>query len=160
MKRIMFRIVFLTMYIAMAVVYFNQVIQKEQMQIKPSFIIRADDMIGLINKERAVENLEPLVQNEILKKTATIKACDMRDNNYFAHDNLQGEESWYLFKENGYSYSIAGENLIKDFDSESDAMVALMNSEKHRDNIMHTRYTEVGIGKCGIYTVQHFGHAR
>jgi uncharacterized protein YkwD len=118
---------------------------------------QTQEMYALVNEVRDKEGLLPLRYNKELEDSAIKKACDMRDKHYFDHYGPDGSEPWHFFKEAGYQYSYAGENLIKDLPNAKDAMILLLASTTHRDNLLATRYHEVGIGKCGQYTVQHFG---
>lgn len=118
--------------------------------------ISPDPMVLMVNEERTKRELLPLVESVVLNRSATDKACDMRDNNYFAHESPSGRSPWFFFATAGYDYIDAGENLVDGLDNE-DAMKALMKSEKHRDNILDPDYEEMSIGRCGAYTAQHFG---
>jgi uncharacterized protein YkwD len=55
----------------------------------------------------------------------------------------------------GLNYKYAGENLAEGFDNDLQAFVALMNSKSHRDNILNTKYKQVGIGygSCNLQVV-------
>lgn len=118
--------------------------------------ISTADMVGLINIEREREGLKSLKESPILDKTAKIKACDMLTGNYFAHEDLKGQKSWHLFRENGYDYQYSGENLSENY-GVFESMRLFMKSPAHRENILMPEYREVGVGTCGKYTVQHFG---
>lgn len=126
-------------------------------QLSPRYeTLSTEDMIGAINIERSKEGLKPLKENKILDKTAELKACDMLSGNYFEHEDLKGQDSWHLFRENGYDYQYAGENLARNH-GVFESMRLFMQSPTHRENIMMPEYKEVGVGTCGGYTVQHFG---
>ena len=45
----------------------------------------------------------------------------------------------------GYSYSYAGENLAKDFDTSSGVVDGWMSSAGHRANVLNVNYTNIGI---------------
>ena len=109
-----------------------------------------------VNQERMKIGLKPLTENQKLVDSATAKACHLRDNNYWGHVSPDGTTPWGFFNEAGYVYRYAGENLCKHY-TEAGCMSAWMKSEKHRDNILDSRFKEIGTGKCGVYTVQHFG---
>jgi len=117
------------------------------------------------NKERQLVGLPALHFNPALSQSATAKAQDMFANNYWAHNSPQGKTPWDFFKSAGYQYSIAGENLAKDFYDTDSMMKAWMNSPTHRVNIISSQYQEIGIGVVngildGVKTtlvVQHFG---
>lgn len=111
----------------------------------------------LTNIERTNYKLKPLKYNLKLEKSATIKACDILNRNYWSHKDTDGRYSWYIFKKVGYNYSRAGENLAKDFKEDSKIIEAFMKSKSHRDNILNKYFKDIGIGKCGNITVLHFG---
>jgi len=116
-----------------------------------------DPMVELINAERAKNGLNALTQDDRLVASATAKACDLRDRNYWSHTDPDGNPAWPLFLENGYNYLLAGENLCKYFDTLG-CMSALMSSKDgHREIILNPQYEDVGIGRCGNLIVQHFG---
>ena len=46
---------------------------------------------------------------------AQAKADDMATKGYFAHTSPDGKNSWYWFKQAGYTFTYAGENLALDF---------------------------------------------
>lgn len=116
-----------------------------------------EHMVELINKVRTYYGLSPLTMSTVLNQTAHNKACDMLSGNYFAHEDLKGRDSWHLFRESGYHYQYAGENLAKDRSNQYSEMIGFMDSPEHRENILSTNYSEVGVGVCEKYTVQHFG---
>lgn len=117
------------------------------------------------NNERSKLGLAPLTFNATLSKSAEAKAADMFANNYWAHTSPAGKSPWDFFKDAGYDYSVAGENLAKDFFDTEGLMKAWMNSPTHRANIVNAKYREIGLGVVngvlgGVKTtlvVQHFG---
>jgi len=46
-----------------------------------------DSLVRLVNVERAKSNLYSLVEDKRLFLSASQKACDMRDKDYFSHEN-------------------------------------------------------------------------
>lgn len=113
-------------------------------------------MYLLINRVRQQNKLTALGVDPRLEVSAKKKACDMRDKNYFSHADPKGVWSWHLIKESGYPYVWAGENLIQGYSNGEDAMVSLLASSTHREQILKPVYTDMGIASCGEYTVQHF----
>ena len=117
------------------------------------------------NTERQKLGLPLLHFNSTLSVSATNKAKDMFANNYWAHTTPAGKLPWDFFKEQKYVYTVAGENLAKDFYDNDSVMKAWMKSPTHRDNIVNPKYKEIGIGVVngtlnGVKTtlvVQHFG---
>lgn len=120
------------------------------------------------NSQRSKLGLTPLVYNTVLSDSATSKATDMFTYNYWAHTSPTGKTPWDFFTASGYEYSVAGENLAKDFYDTDGLIKAWMNSPTHRENIVNPKYQEIGIGVVngvlgGIKTtlvVQHFATPR
>ena len=115
------------------------------------------NMIALLNYERAKIDLPPLVESSKLNATALEKACDMVEREYFDHVDPDGREAWHLYAAKGYQYLFAGENLIEGYATDQQALQALLESERHRANIFSTQFEDIGIGRCGDFVVQHFG---
>jgi hypothetical protein len=69
----------------------------------------------------------------------------MVDNDYFAHTSPQDVDPWHWLEEVEYQYKYAGENLAMDFSSAAAVHKAWMKSESHKDNILSSKYTEIGV---------------
>lgn len=148
----------------------NQAFIKYLSFVKPGVLgysseITAQKVFDQTNQQRINLGLEPLKYNSLLSQSATKKAQDMFANNYWAHNSPTGSTPWTFFKAVGYQYSVAGENLARDFYDTDSLMKAWMNSPTHKANIVNYKYQEIGIGVVngtlgGIKTtlvVQHFG---
>jgi hypothetical protein len=97
------------------------------------------------NKQREQQQLPSLVIDERLSQAAAAKAQDMFAQQYWAHTAPNGAEPWDFIKTSGYRYSVAGENLAKNF-TQTDTMVnAWMSSPTHKANIISPNYTQTGI---------------
>lgn len=107
--------------------------------------ITKDEIIKLTNQERAKNNLPPLKENSLLDQVAELKAKNMVEKNYWAHFAPDGTSPWYFFNKAGYDYSYAGENLAKNFDTSQQVVQAWMNSPSHRENVLGSNYSEIGI---------------
>lgn len=122
-------------------------------------------LVDLANNDRAAESRPSLRINPVLVAAAQAKANDMAAKSYFSHDSPDGKDSWYWFKEAGYSFTYAGENLAVDFSDSADVERAWMNSPTHRDNLLDPKFTEIGIalaegtynGRATTFVVQMFG---
>jgi len=128
----------------------TELVQATEIQSQPNFII------GLTNQHRVELGLKPLIKSLHLTNSATAKACDMRDRNYWAHVAPDGTQPWKFFEEWGYIYIHAGENLCRD-SNDVDCIRMWMASKLHRENMLNSKYEDIGVGKCGVFTVQHFG---
>jgi uncharacterized protein YkwD len=107
--------------------------------------ISPEKIIELTNQKRAELGLAPLVNNPSLNEVAQRKAADMFAFNYWAHVSPSGRDPWSFFKEVGYKYIYAGENLARDFMDSASVVEAWMNSPTHKDNIVNPNYKEIGV---------------
>ena len=65
-------------------------------------------------------------------------------DNYWAHNSPKGKTPWSFIVNAGYHYTLAGENLAKNFDTSQGVVNAWMASSTHRDNIVKPGYTDIG----------------
>lgn len=107
--------------------------------------ITPEKVIELTNQKRLEQGLEPLKVSDLLNEVARRKAADMFAFNYWAHVSPSGRDPWSFFKEVGYKYIYAGENLARDFMDSASVVEAWMNSPSHRDNIINPKYKEIGL---------------
>lgn len=122
-------------------------------------------LVDLTNQNRQEHSLHGLTINPALVEAAQKKANDEASKAYFAHVSPEGIDSWHWFKEVGYNFTYAGENLAVDFSDSATVVSAWMNSPTHRANILDSHYTETGIataegmyeGHPTIFVVQEFG---
>ena len=118
-------------------------------------------VVDLVNKERAAVGLPALKVNTKLAAVAEKKAEDLRDKNYFAHQSPTYGSPFDMMKQFGISYTSAGENIAKGQKTPAAVMDGWMNSQGHKDNILNANYTEIGVGYVTdsngtTYWVQHF----
>ena len=122
-------------------------------------------MVDLTNQNRVQNELPDLTVSPLLTQAAQAKANDEAANSYFAHTSPTGLDSWYWFKQAGYNFTYAGENLAVDFSDSAAVVSAWMHSPEHRANILDNHYTQIGIatasgmfeGHPTIFVVQEFG---
>lgn len=103
-------------------------------------------VVDLVNKERAAAGLSALKVNAELSAMAEKKAEDLRDNNYFDHTSPVYGSPFDMMRQFGISYTAAGENIAKGQRTPAEVMNGWMNSSGHRANILNSRYTEIGMG--------------
>lgn len=118
------------------------------------------EVFNLINQQRANNGLPALKVDSEVQRVARIKAQDMVNNNYFAHESPTYGTPFNMLKNFGISYKSAGENIAGN-SSNSAAVTAWMNSSGHRANILNSSYNYTGIGvvsspKYGKIYVQMF----
>jgi hypothetical protein len=137
--------VFLLLFVTIPFLY--NVTSAKQMQVLGyATNVSVGDLYALTNQERAANGLGALALNSQLNSAAVAKANHMFANNYWAHVAPDGTTPWSFIYAAGYNYSVAGENLAKDFNTSSGAVAGWMASPTHRDNILHTSYKDIGFG--------------
>ena len=107
--------------------------------------ISVEELIILTNKQRIENGLPELTINPKLNQAATQKAADMIQKNYWSHTSPEGKTPWSFIKKVDYQYLYAGENLARDFFDSQSVVAAWMDSPTHRDNILSSRYQEIGM---------------
>ena len=104
-------------------------------------------MFNLLNLDRNNNGLPSLTLDPTLCGIARVKSCDMRDNNYFAHESPTYGRVKDMLTRFGYAYNGAGENIAHHATVEK-AEAAFMSSAGHRQNILSSAWSKVGIGIC------------
>lgn len=99
----------------------------------------------LTNEKRAEAGAPPLTFSSELAEAARLKGLDMLEVGYWAHVSPDGREPWDFFRMVNYSYRYAGENLARDFSDPASAVNAWMASPTHKENMLASRYEEIGI---------------
>lgn len=113
-------------------------------------------IVTLVNKERATAGLAPVSSLDSLNKVAAAKATDMRSNNYFSHTSPTYGSPFDMMASFGVTYSYAGENIAMGQKSPEEVMTAWMNSPGHRANILSANFNYIGVGFDNNYWVQEF----
>lgn len=156
---------FLTLVFILYQIFFNFVAFVNPQVLGYSSNITPERIIELTNQKRLALGLAPVKENPLLSEAARRKAADMFVFNYWSHNSPSGRDPWSFLKEVGYKYQYAGENLARDFRDPESVVEAWMNSPSHRENIVNSKYQEIGIAVVdgtlqGIETtlvVQFFG---
>ncbi|MCI8805789.1 MAG: serine protease [Clostridiales bacterium] len=106
----------------------------------------AQEVLKLVNAERAKQKLPPLKLNTALSNVAQLKSEDMKNKNYFDHTSPTYGSPFNMMKQFGINYKYAGENIAKGQKTAADVVTAWMNSEGHRANILNKNFTDMGLG--------------
>ena len=120
-----------------------------------------NQVLTLVNAERAKANCKPLAYNAKLRAAAYKHSADMAAKNYFSHDSQDGTSFATRISNEGYRWGGAAENIAKGQQTPADVMKAWMNSAGHRANILNCGLKDLGVGlayqgKTPIWT-QDFG---
>lgn len=123
------------------------------------------EIVAETNALRESNGIPTLETDTLLVSSATLKAGDMRDNEYFGHLSPDGKRVGSLLHDAGYPYRYAGENLAVGFSTAKDVVAAWEASGLHYRNMVHPVFVDIGVGvavgnrdgKPMPYFVQHFG---
>ena len=122
----------------------------------------AEDVLNLVNEERAKEGLRPLSLSSTLNDGTLIRAQEIET--LFSHTRPDGSNCSTVV-ENTYPSTYVGENIAAGQSSAEDVMESWMNSTGHRANILRKSYSELGVGLVydentdyKYYWVQLFGN--
>ena len=127
------------------------------------------EILALVNAERAKAKLPALVRDAALERSAQAYADQMDQEGFFGHVDPKGRTLKDRVDAVGYyaggvsadcqcikGYSLA-ENLARGQRTPKEAVDAWMASPSHRDAILGTDFTGLGVGiRSGVW-VQHFG---
>lgn len=109
-------------------------------------------LLQKVNEERRKAGLSILKADTELRAVARAHARDMFARGYFAHESPDGTDPFKRLQVAGVIYLTAGENLAL-APTVDLAHTGLMNSPKHKENILYDEFGRVGIGVIdgGIY---------
>ena len=105
-----------------------------------------DQVIKLVNAERAKNGLPALAKHWEAARVARIKSNDMIENKYFAHNSPIYGSPFNMMENFGLRFSAAAENIAMGQKTADDVMRSWMNSPGHRANILSRTVTHIGVG--------------
>ena len=113
-------------------------------------------VVDLVNQERAAYGLAPLTLNTELCDGARLKSQDMLDNGYFNHYSPTYGDPFDMMDSMGIETWGAAENIARGQKTAEEVMNSWMNSPGHRANILSEEYSDIGVGYAGGYWTQWF----
>jgi uncharacterized YkwD family protein len=123
---------------------------------------KLQELLTLVNAERVKNGLKELEYAPNVEKLAMIKAEDMRNNNYFAHNSPTYGSPSKMLTDFKVAWTASGENIAAGQSTVSGVHTGWMNSAGHRANILNSNFTHIGFGYAegggdyGRYWVQMF----
>lgn len=103
-----------------------------------------EQVVALVNEERAKEGLTPLSIDPKVQAAAQIRAEECEQS--FSHTRPDGTNFSTSLSQQGVTYKRSGENIAWGQQSPEEVVSAWMNSSSHRTNIMNSRFTKIGVG--------------
>jgi len=119
--------------------------QPHSQTISAQASITPQEIINLTNNERLDGGKLALSESPLLTRAAQAKLAHMFEHNYWDHIAPDGTPPWRFINDTGYSYSHAGENLARDFQSSQEVIDGWVASQPHRENLLNNNYSEIGI---------------
>lgn len=112
------------------------------------------DMIALLNQERMAAGLPPLEEETELTDVAVARAGEMAASGSLSHDSPSGANAEALLYSHGVPYARMGENIARSNEAAGSVAqavyLALMSSDRHRDNMLDPWFERIGIGVAEI----------
>ncbi|MFD3686960.1 CAP domain-containing protein [Nocardiopsis sp. NPDC058631] len=115
-----------------------------------------DQVVSLVNSERASAGCDPLKVDSQLTAAAQEHSEDMDRRDYMSHESPEGEGPGERANRHGYD-AWGAENVAKGQTSAAQVMDAWMNSPGHRNNILNCGLVAIGVGESGDAWTQKFG---
>jgi len=98
-----------------------------------------------MNRFRKARGLNPFIPDSRLERAASDRMEDMEELGYWAHRSPDGRSPFVWLPVRGYQFRAAGENLATGFETAKLLVSSWMESKGHRDNILSTDFSGVGI---------------
>jgi Ca2+-binding RTX toxin-like protein len=104
-------------------------------------------LLDLVNAERAKNGLRALVLSQKLDQAADKYARRLAEGDFFSHTDIQtGSQASDRAAAEGYNYTYIGENIAAGYSSAEAVFQGWMASTGHRENILNANYTHMGLG--------------
>lgn len=106
-----------------------------------------EEVVALVNTERAEAGCGPVSGDSLLARAASGHSADMVRRDYFSHTSPEGTDPGARITAAGYRWSTYGENIAKGQRTAAAVMDSWMNSDGHRANILNCAFKEIGVGR-------------
>lgn len=103
----------------------------------------AQQVIDLVNEERAKAGLSPVTEDTGASAAAAVRAQEITRS--FSHTRPDGRNYSTALDEMGVKYWGNGENIAYGQRNAAEVMNGWMNSQGHRANILNSKYTKIGV---------------
>jgi uncharacterized protein YkwD len=121
------------------------------------------EMLAAVNTERAKAGLNPMVSCATLNRAAQGYAEQLSARGVLSHYGPDGSDPAARERAAGYlaapgqRYMYGAENIAQGYPTVAAVMAGWMGSQGHRDNILASATTHLGMGRQGTWWVQNFG---
>lgn len=121
----------------------------------------SNEVLRLVNIERANVGVAPLVLDEALCNAANMRAIEMDCTSVFGHKRPNGNSCFEVYDICNVEWqSACGENIAAGQATPEDVMKSWLESAGHKANILSPEYTKMGLGYsdsgCGAGGYSHY----
>ncbi len=147
----------------------SEILPQQEEYAESAAALSPQGILSETNLERTTRGMSAFSVDPQLTEMAERKLADMIARDYFQHESPTGDGIQELAAAAGYQYILVGENLAYGgFRDDAHVVEAWMESPGHRANILHEKYSEIGIaarratfqGEVNWVAVQSFGLPR
>jgi uncharacterized protein YkwD len=103
-------------------------------------------ILDLVNQERAKVGADPLSINEQLDQAADLHSQDQANMNTMSHTGSNGSDFGTRLQGEGYQFSTAGENVAYGYEDAEAVVAGWIDSPGHYENMVNPDFEEIGIG--------------
>ena len=118
----------------------------------------AFDVVKRVNSERSKRGLKALTMDKRMINGSMLRAAELAIA--FSHTRPSGRDFNTVCYDSKQGYIMMGENIAAGQTSSKSAMNSWMNSQEHKENILTSDYTGIGVGAVVVngvhYWVQNF----
>lgn len=120
----------------------------------------ANEVLRLVNIERANAGAAPLVLDEALCNAANMRAIEMDCTGVFGHKRPNGNSCFEVYDICNVEWqSACGENIAAGQATPEEVMKSWLSSAGHKANILSPEYTKMGLGySVGLSNGQYRGY--
>ncbi|MGL5831692.1 MAG: CAP domain-containing protein, partial [Waterburya sp.] len=105
------------------------------------------EILGLVNEQRAKVGADPLQIDEQLDQAADLHSLEQASMDNMTYYGSNGSEIGDRVWDTGYQYSTIAENIAADYPDAEAVMASWMgSSEGHRENILNGDFEDLGVG--------------
>jgi len=110
----------------------------------------------LVNIERTSRGLQALAWHDGLAAVARAHSADMANRDFFNHICPSGTLPWDRMRAAGIHFGVAAENIAMGHRTPEEVISAWMDSQGHRENILHPGLRHLGVGFYNYRWTQKF----
>lgn len=115
---------------------------EEESYISPNSDL--NEVVNLVNQERASRGIAPLKMKLVLNKMAQVRAKE--SSKVWSHTRPDGSSAETIMADYGVSYRYFGENLTSGAPTSAEAVKDWMNSPPHKAAILNKKFEYIGVG--------------